>query len=196
MSIERNAFHFDTLPVSPWRNGGGETREIFSFPVGATAFDWRASIATIAQDGPFSAFPGIDRSITLLSGAGVHLFATGESSGEVDHLLSSPGEPFAFSGDTALDSRLLADVTTDFNIMTRRGVCHSSVVAKRQSFALNTGLGGVLYVLSGQWLLNGKPLAEPRGGVWWNSVSAADEQWQISHEQGDGLLLWAAILPG
>jgi len=207
MSIELNAFHFDTLPVSPWRNGGGETREIFSFPVGATAFDWRASIATIAQDGPFSAFPGIDRSITLLSGAGVHLFTKEEFTNEgvaneggeaekVDHLLSSPGEPFAFSGDTALDSRLLADVTTDFNIMTRRGVCHSSVVAKRQSFELSTGLGGVLYVLSGQWLLNGKPLAEESGGVWWNSASAANEQWQISREQGDGLLLWAAILPG
>jgi len=196
MSIELNAFHFDTLPVSPWRNGGGETREIFSFPVGVPAFDWRASIATIAQDGPFSAFPGIDRSITLLSGAGVHLFAKeGDAAEKVDHLLSSPGEPFAFSGDTALDSRLLADVTTDFNIMTRRGVCHSSVVAKRQSFELETSLGGVLYVLSGQWLLNGKPFAEARGGVWWNDASAANEQWQISSEQGDGLLLWAAILP-
>jgi environmental stress-induced protein Ves len=38
---------------------GGETREIISWPQGAAEFDWRASIATIAADGPFSAFPGL-----------------------------------------------------------------------------------------------------------------------------------------
>jgi len=57
-------FSFENLPVSPWRNGGGETREILSWPPGKTDFDSRASIATIPQDGPFSSFPGNDRSIT------------------------------------------------------------------------------------------------------------------------------------
>lgn len=27
-------FNFAALPVSPWRNGGGETHEIFSWPAG------------------------------------------------------------------------------------------------------------------------------------------------------------------
>jgi environmental stress-induced protein Ves len=77
------------LPVSRWRNGGGETREIISWPPGQADFDWRASIATVAQDGPFSAFPGIDRSITLLSGEGVQL---SDGSG-LNHRLSTVGAP-------------------------------------------------------------------------------------------------------
>lgn len=30
-------FNFAALPVSPWRNGGGETHEIFSWPAGKGA---------------------------------------------------------------------------------------------------------------------------------------------------------------
>jgi len=58
-------FDYAQLPVSRWRNGGGETREIISYPPGAAEFQWRATIATIDADGPFSPFPGVDRVITL-----------------------------------------------------------------------------------------------------------------------------------
>jgi environmental stress-induced protein Ves len=53
--------------VIPWKNGGGTTTEIFIHPEGAgwDTFEWRAGIADIAQSGPFSSFPGIDRSILL-----------------------------------------------------------------------------------------------------------------------------------
>lgn len=66
---------YSRLIVAPWKNGGGETREIAAFPPGAgfDDFDWRLSIATIAEDGAFSAFPGIDRTLILLSGNGVAL---------------------------------------------------------------------------------------------------------------------------
>jgi hypothetical protein len=97
------AFSQTRLPVSRWRNGGGETREIISWPPGQADFDWRASIATVAQDGPFSAFPGIARSITLLSGEGMQLT---DGIG-VNHVLNTVGEPFEFSGDLALHAHLL-----------------------------------------------------------------------------------------
>lgn len=70
-------FDFAGLPVSRWRNGGGETREIACWPVGGDDFAWRASIATIEQDGPFSLYPDIDRSITLLTGDGIVLSSQG-----------------------------------------------------------------------------------------------------------------------
>ena len=117
------------LPVSRWRNGGGETREIISWPPGQADFDWRASIATVAQDGPFSAFPGIARSITLLSGEGMQLT---DGIG-VNHVLNTVGEPFEFSGDLALHAHLLGGETMDFNLMTRRTVCLPGVVALRGS---------------------------------------------------------------
>jgi environmental stress-induced protein Ves len=82
----------------PWKNGGGVTREIVCQPPGAgmDSFDWRVSIAHIASDGPFSAFPGIDRVITLLKGGGVHLSS---ADGQVNHRLGTPLAPFAFAGE-------------------------------------------------------------------------------------------------
>jgi uncharacterized protein len=56
----------------PWKNGGGETAEIAVFPEGATLddFDWRISMATVSADGPFSLFPGVDRTLSVLEGDG------------------------------------------------------------------------------------------------------------------------------
>ena len=57
----------------PWKNGGGETVEIAISPAdaGLDGFDWRLSMATVATDGPFSVFPGIDRSLAVIRGAGI-----------------------------------------------------------------------------------------------------------------------------
>lgn len=186
-----NFFTLDTLPVTPWRNGGGETREIISMPPQASGFNWRASIATIAQDGPFSAFPGIDRSITLLTGEGVHLFAEGI----VDHQLITPAAPFAFSGDTAINATLIAGVTTDFNIMTRRGVCRSVVSVKRESFYAPLLMGGVLLALKGKWQLQGENLLDVNHGVVWANSQDVTLELLLEANSPDCLLLWAAILP-
>ncbi len=44
---------------------------------GLETFIWRVSVADVASDGPFSRFPGIDRTIMLLEGAGMRLCARG-----------------------------------------------------------------------------------------------------------------------
>lgn len=185
-------FFLGALPVSRWRNGGGETREIVSWPPGSPQFDWRASIATIAADGPFSAFPGIDRSITLLSGEGVHLC----DGGQLSHRLSTVGAPFAFSGDLSLSAHLLGGTTMDFNLMTRRNVCASRVVALHESGIITAGQGGVLYAIHGDWQLPDGTRFGKGDGFWW-SISDRQAQWLISplaqSVPGDGLLLWAAV---
>ncbi|RYD84037.1 MAG: hypothetical protein EOP61_40645 [Sphingomonadales bacterium] len=62
-----------------WKNGGGWTSEILKSPAGDD-WDWRLSIAEIESDAPFSAFPGINRELLLLSGNGLRLrFDDGES---------------------------------------------------------------------------------------------------------------------
>lgn len=66
-------FELSKLPVSLWRNGAGETREICCFPPQTRDFNWRASIASIASNGEFSVFPQVDRVITLLEGGEVTL---------------------------------------------------------------------------------------------------------------------------
>ena len=63
----------------PWKNGGGETVEVIVHPEGASLsdFGWRVSMASVASDGPFSVFPGIDRTLAVLSGNGMALSIEG-----------------------------------------------------------------------------------------------------------------------
>lgn len=102
----------------PWKNGGGETIEIAVFPADATTdnFNWRISMARVEQDGPFSAFPGIDRTLTVLEGKGLELSVEGATPATVS------AEPHRFPGDVATSARLLDGPITDLNVMTRRGV--------------------------------------------------------------------------
>lgn len=102
----------------PWKNGQGLTEEVLTFPEGSAvdAFDWRISIAHVGADGPFSLFPGIDRTIALLDGAGLIL----DLPDETEHLLSPGGGPFAFPGEWEISSRNVNGGTMDLNIMTRR----------------------------------------------------------------------------
>ena len=136
------------LASMPWKNGGGTTREIACLPAGASMenFHWRLSIAEIAASGPFSAFAGVDRTITLLSGDGVRLFT---SDGHIDHRLDQPLQPFAFSGDAALDCHLLGRSCQDFNVMVRRSFGRAHVQALQQAWALPAH--GALLVQHGQW---------------------------------------------
>lgn len=103
----------------PWKNGGGETVEIAVFPPSASVddFDWRISMATVANDGPFSAFPGIDRTLSILDGNGMSLGVDGAAA----VLLTQASKPLRFAADVPVDATLVDGAITDLNVMTRRG---------------------------------------------------------------------------
>jgi len=106
-------------PVS-WKNGGGSTTEIAAFPpdAGFDDFDWRVSLATIANDGPFSMFPGVERTLVLVDGPGMTLDIDGTPT------LLSKGEPVAaFDGESHVEAKLNRGASTDFNVMTRTDRC-------------------------------------------------------------------------
>ncbi|AUT59880.1 HutD/Ves family protein [Paraburkholderia terrae] len=117
------------LVASPWKNGGGVTREVAAFPEGAAldAFVWRVSVADVAQAGPFSRFAGIDRTLALLSGAGMLL----DEANGVTHALREPLDIARFEGETAIDARLINGATRDFNLMVRRGAATGDVAIWR-----------------------------------------------------------------
>jgi uncharacterized protein len=110
---------FDQLKAVPWKNGLGITRELAVEPPGATmeTFAWRVSIADVDTASPFSTFPGIDRTIVLLEGAGFTMVLDGKR----EHALTTPLVPFAFPGEASVDVRLAGGATRDFNLMVRRG---------------------------------------------------------------------------
>jgi len=114
----------EALPVTSWKNGGGLTRTLAISPPEAAFddFDWRISIAEVASSARFSAFPGVDRTILLLDGAGMILGCNGRV-----HPLTTPFTPYAFSGDDVVRYRLVNGATRDFNVMTRRGRAQADV---------------------------------------------------------------------
>lgn len=103
----------------PWKNGGGETREILVSPPGAglDELDWRISLATIASDGPFSTFKGIERTLCVVRGAGIRL----QVASAPPELLLETSPPYTFAGEAAASSTLVAGATVDLNVMSRRG---------------------------------------------------------------------------
>ena len=102
----------------PWKNGGGETTEIAVFPqaAGLDDFDWRVSMARVEASGPFSVFPGIDRTLAILEGEGIRL-AVGGTDGADIRLESGP---HSFAADIATEAVLLGGAIRDLNVMTRR----------------------------------------------------------------------------
>ena len=131
----------------PWKNGGGRTTEIAAFPPGATldTFLWRVSLANVACDGPFSPFPGIDRAIVLLDGAGMRL-----RGGPRDVELTTPFVPHDFSGDEGIDCRLVAGPVRDFNAMFRRGrACGSVTVVRRGGAEFRPAQFRLAYAVTG-----------------------------------------------
>lgn len=104
-----------------WRNQLGWTREILRLdaaarPVDGDDWDWRLSIAEIEQDAAFSAFPGIERELVLLSGNGLRLrFDDGEL-----HELHPPHDKLRFAGERGVHGELVDGATHDFNLMWRR----------------------------------------------------------------------------
>ena len=101
-----------------WKNGGGSTTEIAIEPPGASLerFDWRISMARVASDGPFSEFPGVDRTLAVISGRGLRLAIGGKPAVTLDR----GSAPIQFPGDVATSARLLSGEITDLNVMSRR----------------------------------------------------------------------------
>jgi uncharacterized protein len=135
-----------------WKNGGGSTTEIAVSPAGASleAFDWRVSMARVASDGPFSDFPGIDRTLAVVKGNGLVL-AIGD---DAPVTLASGSNPVRFSGDPPTSARLSAGEITDLNVMTRRGRFHHRLLRVTTSVSCDFAENDIAIVLS----LDGKAM--------------------------------------
>lgn len=103
----------DEVASTPWRNGGGVTKELLAWP---DPRDWsvRLSVAEVERDGPFSKFPGVERWFAVLAGGGVRLIVDREP-----HQLTARDRPLRFDGAADTACELLAGPTQDFNLMSR-----------------------------------------------------------------------------
>jgi environmental stress-induced protein Ves len=194
VSARIESFDIASLPATPWKNGGGTTREIVRVPAGADldTFDWRVSIAELSTDGSFSSFPGIDRVIALLDGAGVHMRSR---DGAVDHRLTTPFAPFAFSGDQPIDATLIVGPSRDFNVMTRRSHARAAMRVLRDAGRLPESESGLLFAARGRWRAqdgSGRRTYSlaPGAGVWWDRQPLA---WELAPADSDNAFIAVSI---
>jgi hypothetical protein len=97
----------------PWANGRGVTVEIARAD-DAGGMLWRLSMAQVVEDGAFSAFPGIDRSLTVIAGPGFAL------AGDDWSLRADPLVPVGFAGDVPVAAADVTGPAQDLNVMWRR----------------------------------------------------------------------------
>lgn len=151
-----NTLHVRSLSevaASPWKNGGGQTRELICYPEGANLdqFMFRVSVADVAASGPFSRFPGIERIITLLNGAGMQL----QDNAGGSHALIEALQPYRFAGETEIHAELAGGPSRDFNLMWRRQVCEASQTMHDAGFEFgNDGQVHLLFACRATWHLH------------------------------------------
>jgi environmental stress-induced protein Ves len=119
---------------TPWKNGGGITREAIRVPATGDPFRWRVSVAHIDQPGPFSDFAAYNRIMVLLRGGGVALkFSNGE-----ERLLCDVGDVAEFDGALATLCELLEGPCVDLNLMVAKSLpgVHAQVERLHQALAL------------------------------------------------------------
>jgi environmental stress-induced protein Ves len=152
--------------VMPWKNGRGATTELLIHPPGASlasGFLWRLSMAGVDASGPFSSFPGVDRTLVLLSGDGLEL-----DHGPHGRRRLACLQPAAFSGDWATEGRLLGGPCRDFNVMSARGrASHDLRILEGPGFPADLPREPwvAVYVQAGRAALDGEALEEGELGV-------------------------------
>lgn len=178
-------------PPQPWRNGGGVTQELLAWPA-TDAWQLRVSVARIDRDGPFSAFPGIDRWFTVLQGAGVMLGFNGRP-----QQLTADSAPLAFDGAEAPSCSLLDGPTQDLNLMLRRDAGQGAMLeAQPDEDWHHHAPWRALYVAVDSLLQVGDTTALPlpAGTLAWDA-SAAQQRWAVSVEQGSLRAWWLHFTP-
>lgn len=140
--------------AAPWKNGGGVTHEIARD--GCDPWAWRISLAEVAQDGPFSRFDGMARILTVIEGAGLDL-VTPEGV-----LCARPFAPLAFSGDLAVEGRLVAGPVRDLNVIYDPLRVEAGVQVVAGPWAGAGGPLGGIYALAGDVTL-ARALVPPGG---------------------------------
>ncbi|MFC0403338.1 HutD/Ves family protein [Paraburkholderia rhizosphaerae] len=180
------------LHATRWKNGGGITREIAVYPAAAEfdTFVWRVSVADVEQAGPFSRFAGIDRTLVLISGAGMLL---DEGQGRT-HALTQPFDIARFAGETAIDARLVEGATRDFNLMVRRGVASGNIEVWRAGSAHTVSADTVLLFCAAGSVDVVPSAGEPVALATNDTMRIADAQAWHCTLRGTGTVLAVSIL--
>ncbi len=176
----------------PWKNGGGITTELLIEPEGATlesGFQWRLSMADVRTDGPFSAFPGCERTLMLVKGKGLEL----DFNGNGRKRLETPYEPVMFPGEWHASGHLLDGPCRDFNVITHTDFTHKVCILRPEPRAVLPASPTLLIFCA-----QGKARVTPTGNLLGHhDLLRLDEAGvvEITAEAADTLVVAIAIAP-
>ncbi|WP_086642871.1 HutD family protein [Acetobacter sp. DsW_063] len=148
----------DEIESSPWKNGGGVTREIAVARDDDERVLWRLSVADIARDGPFSSFEQTDRSMALLNGSGLDLifFDSGNTLS-----LDRRGTILRYPGAPGPLARLRAGPCRAVNFMNSQGATPMALTVFREP-EFHRSSQFILIPAEGAWLVNdGQEVVHP-----------------------------------
>lgn len=133
---------FAELAQTPWKNGGGLTRQIATCSDGEVML-WRLSLADVTQDGAFSRFPGLCRILTVVTGAGMRL------DHDAEQMTAAPWGPLRFDGALDVFGRLTAGPVSNFNLMFDPRLCDARVEVLREPSVQNFSTETAIHCLAG-----------------------------------------------
>jgi len=142
--------HAREIASQPWRNGGGRTRELLTWPAGRPQWQLRLSLAEVSRDGPFSPYPGIERWFAVVDGVGVQLRI-----GADVHRLDPGHEPLCFDGSLPAACTLIDGTTTDLNLMHSGGRARMSRAQSAVAWRSPLPQRGLFTRCAGIWRADG-----------------------------------------
>jgi environmental stress-induced protein Ves len=173
-----NVVHLADVAATQWRNGGGVTRELSAWPAQGD-WQWRMSVAEVANSGAFSRFDGITRFFAVLQGEGVvlnvHTPSDSGEAGSSEHRLTQNDPPLCFDGGAATDCQLISGPTQDFNLMVRDGGLPARMLRVHGNFhtAVNAMKTVAIYTIDSRASVrfNAEDLYLPPATLVWRRVS-------------------------
>lgn len=140
-----NIISAQSFKTIPWKNGKGVTTELAINPTGILdSFDWRLSIATVAEDGIFSDFSGYTRNLVLIEGDSISLTHNENKTDTLTNILD-----FAtFDGGSKTEGKLQKGGIKDFNIITSKVACDTKVRTFTQPTNQSINFNGLVFAYS------------------------------------------------
>lgn len=128
-----------SVPVEPWRNGGGLTQTL-----AASGQAWRVSVAQVERDGPYSRFDGMTRVSFVLRGNGVMLI----DGASIVRL--APRTAVEYGGGAAWSASLVDGPVSVLNVMTETSRYRATVRAIVAPLSVPPGRTAIVIALDGR----------------------------------------------
>jgi uncharacterized protein len=149
MALTMRIIRFSDLHETPWKNGGGISREVAIEGAGDD-FVWRLSLADVAVDGLFSKFDGMQRVLTVIDGHGMELISSHSK------LRADLYVPVRFDGAWEVMAKLKNGPLRDLNLIydSERCIGDVQVMTSSRSLAASRDRMYALHCVEGVIVVN------------------------------------------